>query len=127
MPANERMPDTIQRSSKKAQRTWAKAYDNATEQYGHGERANRTAYSALKHQFERKGDRWVAKNGKGPSDERARKSRGRARRGEGETYGGVDVEGNTKQELYQRAKKLGIEGRSSMSKKELAKAIARRQ
>jgi hypothetical protein len=127
MPAKERMPDTIQRSSKKAQRTWAKAYDNATEQYGHGERANRTAYSALKHQFERKGDRWVAKDGKGPSDPRARKSGQRARRGEGQSYGGVDVEGNTKEELYQRAKKLGIEGRSSMSKPELAKAIARRQ
>lgn len=127
MPAKERMPDTIQRSSKKAQRTWAKAYDNATEQYGHGERANRTAYSALKHQFERKGDRWVAKDGKGPSDPRARKSGQRARRGEGQSYGGVDVEGNTKEELYQRAKRLGIEGRSSMSKPELAKAIARRQ
>jgi hypothetical protein len=127
MPAKDRMPDTIQRSSKKAQRTWAKAYDNATEQYGHGERANRTAYSALKHQFERKGDRWVAKNGKGPSDPQARKSGQRARRGGGKTYGGVDVEGNTKEELYQRAKSLGIEGRSSMSKQELAKAIARRQ
>ena len=127
MPAKERMPDTIQRSSKKAQRTWAKAYDNATEQYGHGERANRTAYSALKHQFERKDDRWVAKNGKGPSDPQARESGRRARRGESETYGGVDVEGNTKEELYKRAKDLGIEGRSRMSKRDLAKAIARRQ
>ena len=127
MPAKDRMPDTIQRSSKKAQRTWAKAYDSATEQYGHGERANRTAYAALKHQFERKGDRWVAKDGKGPSDPRARKSGRRARRGEGKTYGGVDYYGNSKKELYERAKKLGIEGRSRMSKRELARAIARRQ
>jgi len=29
--------------------------------------------------------------------------------------------------LYERAKKLGIEGRSKMSKSELASAIARRQ
>ena len=127
MPARDRMPDTIKRSSRKAQRTWAKAYDSATEQYGHGERANRTAYSALKHGFERKGDRWVAKDEKGPSDPRARQSGGRARRGHGETFGGVDFEGNTKEELYRRAKDLGVEGRSRMSKRELARAIARRQ
>jgi hypothetical protein len=49
------------------------------------------------------------------------------RRGEGETYGGVDAEGHTKDELYERAKKLGVEGRSTMSKAELARAIARKQ
>jgi hypothetical protein len=125
MPAEDRMPGTVRRSSKKAQRTWAKTYDSATEQYGPGERASRTAYSALKHAFERKGDRWVAKEQKGPSDPRARKSGQAARRGEGETYGGVDFEGNTKDELYRRAKDLGIAGRSRMSKHELAKAIAR--
>ena len=47
--------------------------------------------------------------------------------GKGGRYGGVGGEGNTKQELYERAKKLGIEGRSKMSKSELASAIARRQ
>jgi len=30
-------------------------------------------------------------------------------------------------ELYERARKLGIEGRSSMSKEELAEAISKRQ
>jgi hypothetical protein len=39
----------------------------------------------------------------------------------------VDVEGNTKAELYERAKKLDIEGRSKMNKDELAEAIARKQ
>jgi hypothetical protein len=39
----------------------------------------------------------------------------------------VDVQGNSKQELYDRAKKLGVEGRSNMDKKQLADAIARKQ
>jgi hypothetical protein len=45
----------------------------------------------------------------------------------GETFGGVDYYGNTKDELYERAKKLGVEGRSKMTKKELARAIAQKQ
>jgi hypothetical protein len=45
----------------------------------------------------------------------------------GETFGGVDVEQNTKQELYERARRLGVEGRSKMSKHDLARAIARKQ
>jgi hypothetical protein len=32
-----------------------------------------------------------------------------------------------KRELYERAKKLGVPGRSAMSKADLAEAIARRQ
>jgi len=39
----------------------------------------------------------------------------------------VDLFGNTKQELYQRAAKLGVEGRSRMTKEDLARAIARKQ
>jgi hypothetical protein len=122
------MPDTIRRSSTKAQRTWAKAHDRAVEQYGEGERAHRTAYAALKHGFERKGDRWVGKDESGPSDPRGKQRSSAAKRaGRGRTFGGVDVEGNSKQELYDRARSLGIEGRSRMSKQELAAAIARRQ
>jgi cation transport regulator ChaB len=121
------MPDTIKRSSPKARRTWAKTHDSAVEQYGEGERAHRTAMAALKHSFEKKGDRWVAKDRKGPSDPRARLGAEAARRGQGESFGGVDYEGHSKAELYQRAQELGIEGRSRMSKKELARAIARRQ
>jgi cation transport regulator ChaB len=127
VPAKEEMPDTIKRSSAKAQRTWAKAHDNAVEQYGEGERAHRTAFSALKHSFEKVGDRWEPKAKKGPSDPRAKRSQGAARAGKGETFGGVDLYGNTKEELYERARKLGVEGRSRMSKKELARAIARKQ
>jgi cation transport regulator ChaB len=124
-PKKSELPSTLERSSEEAQRTWAKAHDSAVETYGDGERAHRTAYSALKHKFEKKGDRWVKKDRKGPSDPRARNPR--AREGKGKSYGGVDVEGNSKQELFERAAKLGVEGRSRMSKHELAEAIARKQ
>jgi hypothetical protein len=127
MPAREEMPDTIKRSSRKAQRTWAKTHDAAVEQYGEGERAHRTAFAALKHTHERKGDRWVAKEEKGPSDPRSTKSTAEKRRNVGETFGGIDVYGNTKAELYERAKRLGIEGRSKMTKEELAREIAKEQ
>lgn len=122
------LPSTLKRSSAKAQRTFAKAHDQAAEQYGEGERAHRTAFAALKHTHERKGDRWVAKRRKGPSDPRSKQPTTEAkRRGRGETFGGIDVEGNSRQELYSRARRLGIEGRSRMSKEELARAIANKQ
>ena len=104
-----------------------KTHDSAVESYGEGERAHRTAYSSLKHSYEKVGDHWEPKDEKGPSDPRAEKSGAEARRGEGETFGGVDVKGNTKQELYERAQKLDVEGRSEMDKEELARAIARKQ
>ena len=126
MPASQELPDTLRRSSQKAQRTWSKAHDSAVESYGEGERAHRTAFAALKHSFEKVGDRWVEKKRKGPSDPQARRGGRSARRG-GKSYGGVDVEGHTKDELYERARKLKISGRSSMSKHELADAIARKQ
>ena len=125
MPAREEMPSTVRRSSDKAQRTWAKAHDSAVETYGEGEAAHRTAFAALKHTHEKKGDRWVVKEEKGPSDPRSTRSTEETRKGEGETFGGVDVYGNTKQELYDRARKLGVPGRSRMSKEELARAISR--
>jgi cation transport regulator ChaB len=126
-PKREELPDTVRRSPAKAQRTFAKVHDAAAEQYGEGERAHRTAYAALKHSFERVGDRWVAKDEKGPSDPRSTKTTRQKRRGVGETFGGVDYYGNTKEELYERARELGIEGRSKMDKEALARAIARRQ
>jgi cation transport regulator ChaB len=126
-PKQSELPDTLRRSPAKAQRTFAKAHDAAVEQYGEGERAHRTAYAALKHSFEKVDDRWVPKDEKGPSDPRSKRSTAEKRRGVGETYGGVDAEGNTKQELYERARKLGVEGRSKMSKRELARAIGKKQ
>lgn len=126
-PKKSELPDTLKRSPKKAQRQWAKTHDSAVEQYGEGERAERTAYASLKHNFEKVGDHWEQKDEPGPSDPRSRKSTREKRQGKGETFGGVDVEGNSKRELYERARDLGIEGRSRMSKKELARAIAKKQ
>ncbi|TDD39946.1 cation transport regulator ChaB [Actinomadura sp. KC06] len=121
----QELPSTLQRSPKEAQETFAKAHDSAVDTYGEGERAHRTAYSALKHKFEKRGDRWVAKGRKGPSDPRAKDPQ--ARRGRGKSFGGVDYEGSTKKELYDRAAGLDVQGRSKMTKEELAEAIARKQ
>jgi hypothetical protein len=121
------LPDTLKRSGSKAQRTFAKTHDAAAEQYGEGERAHRTAFASLKYTHEKRGGRWVPKGSSGPSDPRSKKTTAQKRRGEGETFGGVDVEQNTKHELYERARRLGVEGRSKMSKRELARAIARKQ
>ena len=124
-PKRGELPGTLKRSNAKAQRTFAKAHDNALEEYGDEERAHRVGYAALKHTFEKRGDHWEPKDEPGPSDPRSKSPR--ARHGEGETYGGVDAEGHSKDELYRRAKSLGIDGRSRMTKGELAAAIARAQ
>jgi L-alanine-DL-glutamate epimerase-like enolase superfamily enzyme len=65
------------------------------------------------------------KVGRNPPDDPARVRA--ARRGEGETFGGVDYYGSTKDELYRQAKKLHIRGRSHMDKKELARAISHKR
>lgn len=121
--SKEDLPGTIQRSPAKAQRTYAKTLESAHQEYDSEERAHRTAIAALKHSFEKVGDHWEPKKKRGPSDERAKHGRD----GGGESAGGVDVEGHSKEELYQRAKKLGVAGRSNMTKLQLAQAIARKQ
>jgi hypothetical protein len=127
MPGREKLPSTLKRSPAKARRTWSKTHDSAVQEYGEGGRAHRTAFAALKHSFEKIGNRWLPKDRKGPSDPRARKRAAQARRGRGETFGGIDFYGRSRGELYARAKKLGVRGRSRMSKKDLARAIARKQ
>lgn len=127
MPGSDELPSTLRRSGEKARRTWAEAHDSAVRTYGEGERAHRTAWAALKHTHERVDDRWVPKDRPGPSDPHAARSGRDARRGDGETFGGVDYEGSTRQELYERARRLGVSGRSRMSKADLARAIARAQ
>ncbi|MGW4214283.1 ChaB family protein [Lentzea sp. NPDC004789] len=118
MPGRQELPSTVARSPKKAQRTWIKAHDSAVETYGEGERAHRTAFSALKHSFEKVGDHWEPKQEKGPSDAQAERSTP----AQGETAGGVDANAS-KQHLYDIAKRLKIEGRSQMTKDELVEAI----
>ena len=121
------LPGTLQRSPTKVQRTYAKTLDSAEDQYDSTERAHRTAWSAVKHIAEKRGDHWELKDHKGPSDPQAAQGGRAARDRPKETFGGVDVLGSTKEELYERAKDLGVRGRSKMSKEELARAIARKQ
>ncbi len=61
MPEKDEMPRTIQRSPAHAQHTWKNAHDSAVDTYGDGGRAHRVAYAALKHEFKKKGNRWVEK------------------------------------------------------------------
>jgi hypothetical protein len=121
MPGQQELPSTLERSPKKAQRTWIKAHDSAVEEYGEGERAHRTAFAALKHSFEKVGDHWEAKESKGPSDKQAGRSGSAARKG-GKTDEGVDANAS-KSHLMDVAKRLDINGRSRMNKDELVEAI----
>jgi hypothetical protein len=121
------MPATIERSPRKARETWQKTHDSAVETYGEGERAHRTAFSSLKHSFEKVGDRWQPKDEKGPSDPQAAKGGKEAREQPAETFGGVDVTGHSKIELERRARELGIKVKASMRKTDIARAIARKQ
>jgi cation transport regulator ChaB len=123
MPGKQELPSTLERSPAKAQRTWIEAHDAAVNEYGEGERAHRTAFSALKHTFEKVGDHWEPKESSGPSDQQAEKSGGAARRG-GTTAGGVDANAS-KGHLMDVAKKLDISGRSRMTKDQLVAAIQR--
>jgi cation transport regulator ChaB len=124
MPAKkEDLPSTIERSPKKVQRTYEKTLDAAHEQYDSEERAHRTAWDSVKHVAEKQGDHWELKDEQGPSDPQAAKSGPAARRG-GKTYGGVNIN-KPKEELYEEAKQAGIEGRSNMTKQQLAEALAK--
>ena len=114
------MPSTIRRSDKRAQDIYVKTHDAAVEEYGEGERAHRTAFASLKHEYRKSGDRWVAKGHRGPSDPQARGNRTTHRM----TAGGYDVgEGATVKELHKEASELKIPGRSKMNKDELKRAI----
>ena len=117
MPAREELPATIKRSPQHAQDIWSETHDSAAQTYGEGERAHRTAFSALKHQYEKVGDHWEKKDERGPSDEGAAS-------GDGKTAGGVDANA-TKKHLLELAQRLDVRGRSRMTKDELVAAIQR--
>jgi len=117
MPAKDEIPSTLQRSPEHAQEIYAKTLDSANETYGEGERAHRTAFAAVKHEYEKVGDHWEEKESAGPSDSGAAGSRG-----SGTTEDGVDANAS-KAHLMDVAKRLEISGRSSMKKDELVEAI----
>jgi cation transport regulator ChaB len=113
------IPSTIERSGTKAQETWSAAHDSAVDSYGEGERAHRTAFSALKHTHEKVGDHWEPKEKNGPSDEQAATGN---RDSDKPTAGGVDANAS-KKHLQALARRLDVKGRSKMDKDELVDAI----
>jgi cation transport regulator ChaB len=119
-PKQNELPSTLQRSAKKAQRTFAKAYDAAADQYGSAKRANQVAWAAVKHAYEKVGDHWEKKDSMGPSDARAAEGRNSTKK----PKGGVNANA-TKTHLLEVAKKLDISGRTTMKKKQLVEAIQR--
>ena len=123
MPGREELPSTLQRSPEHAQEVWVAAHDSAVESYGEGERAHRTAFAALKHQYEKVGDHWEEKESPGPSDRQAERSTPQSGRPRA-TAGGVDANASRKH-LYEIAQRLDVPGRSKMTKDELVEAIMR--
>jgi cation transport regulator ChaB len=104
---NEDIPSTLERSPDKVQRTYEKTLDSAHDQYADEERAHRTAWASVKNVAEKKGDHWEVKDG-----------------GSGGSSGGSSGSRDepSKQELYDKAKELDIEGRSNMNKDQLQRA-----
>src|SRR6188508_2406280 len=111
------LPSTLQRSGRKAQQTFAETYDSAMAQYDDERRSYQVAFASLKHTHEKVGDHWEPKDEYGPSDARAEGGRDTAR----PTAGGVDANAS-KKHLYELATRLGVEGRSTMTKDELVSA-----
>jgi cation transport regulator ChaB len=123
-PKKSELPSTLERSPKGAQKTFAETHDSALETYdGDEQAAHRVAYGAVKHSYEKTGDHWERKGGgrRGPSDPQSERG---GRDTDLRSSGGVD-EHATKAELYDQAKSLDIEGRSTMDKGELVEAIQR--
>lgn len=123
--SKEDLPGTLQRSPEKVQKAYSEALDSAEEQYdGNEERAHRTAWAAVKHIAEKKGDHWELKDEYGPSDPQAARGGAAARDRPRQTAGGVDAS-KTKAELEQDARDADIPGRSKMTKDELVEALKR--
>jgi hypothetical protein len=118
----ERLPATLKRSPKKAQATYVHTLEAAEETHGDGEAAHRIAFASLKHSFEKVGDHWEPKDKKGPSDRQDAKRGRAALQSKTKTAGGVDAFA-TKAHLLVVAKRLGVKGRSRMTKAELVDAI----
>ncbi len=117
------LPSTLERSPKKAQDTYEQTLESAEKTYdGDEERAHRAAWASVKHSFEKVGDHWEPKDHRGPSDPRAAQHGPDA---DAPSYGGVDVEGKTKDQLLDEARTLGAHVTTHMTKAEVAAEIGK--
>lgn len=124
----EDLPGTVKRSPKKVQDTYADTLASAHEQYeGDEARAHRTAWGSVKNVAEKRGDHWEVKDETGPSDPHSTLPAKQKRAGKGETFGGIDIVGNTRDQLQERAKQAGVTGYSKMTKVELGRALNRKE
>ena len=117
-PKQDELPSTLQRSPKKAQRTFTKAYDAAADQYGSRSGPTRWRGRRSSTPTRRSATTGRRRSSMGPSDEQAE----RGRNTNPKTKGGVDANA-TKTHLLKVAQSLGVSGRSTMKKKELVDAI----
>jgi ChaB len=59
--AGHELPATLRRSCQEAQDTFTRARDSAVQVYGETDQADRAAFTALKENFEKRGEQWIAK------------------------------------------------------------------
>jgi hypothetical protein len=116
------VPSTIARSDDKAVRTYKETLESAEDSYGPGERAHRTAFSALKHTHEKVGDHWEPKDEYGPSDAQASQKGAESRDRPRPTAEGVDANAS-KAHLVEVAKKVGISNPGKLRKDDLVEEI----
>ena len=57
------LPGTLRRSCREAQDAFSRAYEQAVQAHGEGDQAYRAAFTALKQQFEKRGDHWIPRCG----------------------------------------------------------------
>ena len=60
---------TLRRSCREAQEAFTRAHNEAVQAYGEGDQAYRAAFTALKQEFEKRGDHWIPR--REPADRRA--------------------------------------------------------
>src|SRR6478672_5093405 len=102
------------RPSRRSRRRTTRPSTNTTVRNG----AHQVAFASLKHTHEKVGDHWEPKAEYGPSDAQAEGGKNTSR----PTAGGVDANAS-KKHLYDLATRLGVRGRSSMTKQELVTAL----
>jgi Xaa-Pro aminopeptidase len=55
------LPATLRRSCREAQEAFIRAHREAVQAYGQGDQAVRAAFTALKREFDKRGDHWIPK------------------------------------------------------------------